>query len=207
MHALRDANLDLNGGELVAVVGASGSGKSTLLNIMGLLDTPTTGLVRFNGVDTADLRERERDGLRSRGSGFVFQAFHLVRHLDVVHNVMLPLVHQHAARATRRERAEAALTRVGLAHRQHASPRTLSGGEQQRVAIARALVHDPPVLLCDEPTGNLDSENTDAILELLRGLVSVTRAVVIVTHDQQVQDCADRRVEVRDGRCGSRGAT
>ncbi|GAA1415460.1 ABC transporter ATP-binding protein [Catellatospora coxensis] len=203
VHALRDASLSVKGGEMVAVVGASGSGKSTLLNILGLLDKPTSGVLRLGGRDVTTLTERERTRARARAIGFVFQAFHLVPHLDCVRNVMLPLVHQGVPRDVRGHRAEAALGRVGLAHRLTARPGTLSGGEQQRVAVARAIVHDPTLLLCDEPTGNLDSENTATVLELLRELATPGRAVVVITHDQQVRDAADRWVEVRDGRCGS----
>jgi putative ABC transport system ATP-binding protein len=203
VEALRDANMSVCGNEMVAVVGPSGSGKSTLLNICGLLDAPTDGVVRLNGRNTTTLSERERTHARATGIGFVFQAFHLVGHLDCVRNVMLPLVHQGFPREHRRQLAEEALGRVGLSHRLRARPATLSGGEQQRVAIARAIVHDPPLLLCDEPTGNLDSENTTGVLTLLRQLLTPQRAVVVVTHDQQVRDAADRYVEVHDGRCGS----
>ena len=202
VFALRDANLTINRGEMVAVVGPSGSGKSTLLNILGLLDEPTAGTVWLDGHDISTLSEQERTRVRAIGIGFVFQAFHLVSHLDCVGNVMLPLVHQGFPRRGRRELAERALQRVGLGHRLTAFPTTLSGGEQQRVAVARAVVHDPPLVLCDEPTGNLDSENTMAILRLLRELVTPERAVVIVTHEDQVREAADRAVEVRDGRCG-----
>ncbi|MEU8003927.1 ABC transporter ATP-binding protein [Catellatospora sp. NPDC049111] len=201
--ALRDANLSVHAGEMVAVVGPSGSGKSTLLNILGLLDTPTSGTVELNGRDVTTLSERERTKARATDIGFVFQAFHLVPHLDCVRNVMLPLVHQGRPRGQRQAIAENALRRVGLSHRLGARPTTLSGGEQQRVAIARAIVHDPPLLLCDEPTGNLDSENTAGVLTLLRELVTPGRAVVLVTHEQQVRDATDRFVEVRDGQCGS----
>ncbi|WP_433063779.1 ABC transporter ATP-binding protein [Dactylosporangium sp. CS-033363] len=196
---LHGVSLAVRPGELVAIVGPSGSGKSTLLNMLGLLDRPTGGIRRVGGRDTGTLSEREVTALRSTVLGFVFQAFHLVGHLDARGNVLLPLVHQGTPRGRRRERADAALDRVGMGHRRHARPATLSGGEQQRVAIARAVVHDPGVLLCDEPTGNLDRANTAAVLDLLRELVTPERAVVVVTHDAGVRDRADRVITVTDG--------
>jgi putative ABC transport system ATP-binding protein len=198
--AVRSADLIVHGGEMLAVVGSSGSGKSTLLNIMGLLEEPTAGRVRLDGVDTGELGERGRGRLRATRIGFVFQAFHLVPHLDCLSNVMLPLVHQGVAPRRRRELARTALQRVGLDHRLTARPGTLSGGERQRVAVARAVVHDPKLVLCDEPTGNLDSANTDSVLTLLRELVAPDRAVVVVTHEDEVRRRADRTVEVVDGR-------
>lgn len=199
VHALRRADLTVRAGEMVAVVGSSGSGKSTLLNILGLLDEPTTGRMRLAGTDVSELTDAERTAVRATRIGFVFQAFHLVPHLDVVGNVMLPLVHQGVPRQRRQALAERAVQRVGLEHRMAARPATLSGGEQQRVAVARAIVHDPRLLLCDEPTGNLDAANTDGVLRLLREMVSPDRAVVVVTHEKEVREAADRAVEVADG--------
>jgi putative ABC transport system ATP-binding protein len=198
--ALHGVDLTIHGGEMVAVVGPSGSGKSTLLNIMGLLDEPTDGVREVAAIDTAGRGERALTALRATRLGFVFQAFHLVAHLDAVRNVALPLVHQGWPARDRRPRAVAALERVGMGHRLAARPATLSGGEKQRVAIARAVVHEPAVLLCDEPTGNLDRANTVAVLDLLRHLVTAERAVVVVTHDAEVRDRADRVVTVEDGR-------
>ncbi|MEU5780234.1 ABC transporter ATP-binding protein [Micromonospora lupini] len=196
---LRGVDLRVCSGEMVAIAGPSGSGKSTLLNILGLLDEPTTGTLRISGRPTAELRERDRVRLRATEIGFVFQSFHLVPYLDAVQNVMLPLVHQGHPRRGRRALAIRALETVGLGHRLHARPATLSGGEQQRVALARAVAHNPPLLLCDEPTGNLDAVNTTAVLELLRGLVAGERAVVVVTHEAEVEARADRVVRVVDG--------
>ena len=200
VHALRRANLTVSGGEMVAIVGPSGSGKSTLLNILGLLDGPTSGRLRLSGTDVADLTDAQRTALRATRIGFVVQAFHLVAHLDTVRNVMLPLVHQGVPARRRRELAERALRRVGLGHRLAARPPTLSGGEKQRVAVARAIVHSPQLILCDEPTGNLDHANTVAILDQLRELVDAETAVIVVTHEEEVRRAADRAVEVSDGR-------
>ncbi|MFD6567038.1 ABC transporter ATP-binding protein [Micromonospora profundi] len=196
---LRGVDLRVCRGEMVAIAGPSGSGKSTLLNILGLLDEPTSGTLRIGGRPTAGLRERDRVRLRATEIGFVFQSFHLVPYLDAVQNVMLPLVHQGSPRRDRRALAIRALETVGLGHRLNARPATLSGGEQQRVALARAIAHNPPLLLCDEPTGNLDAVNTAAVLELLRGLVEAERAVVVVTHEAEVEARADRVVRVVDG--------
>lgn len=199
VQALRDATLAIRPNEMVAIIGSSGSGKSTLLNIMGLLDEPSAGTVKITGTDVGTLSERQRNSLRASRLGFVFQSFHLVHHLTCIENVTLPLVHQNWVRHERRQRAVAALTAVGLGHRLHALPASLSGGEQQRVAVARGVVHDPSIILCDEPTGNLDRENTAAVLALLRNLVSPDRAVVIVTHEWEVWDSADRLIQVVDG--------
>ncbi|MFV2099310.1 ABC transporter ATP-binding protein [Micromonospora sp. LOL_014] len=200
VDALRNVTLRIHPGELVAVGGPSGSGKSTLLNILGLLDTPTSGTHLLGGKATNGLRERDLTRLRASSIGFVFQSFHLVPYLNSVQNVTLPLVHQGRPRRERRDLAMAALASVGLAHRLHAKPTTLSGGEQQRVAIARAVVHQPVLLLCDEPTGNLDSSNTDTVMRLLRDLVGTDRAVVVVTHEARVEADADRVIRVVDGR-------
>lgn len=197
--ALKDATFGVDAGEIVAIVGPSGSGKSTLLNVLGLLDTPTTGTYHLAGVDTGSLKERQRTALRASTLGFVFQAAHVIAHLDCLANVVMPLEHLGVPRRDREAMAEKALLAVGLGHRLRARPNTLSGGERQRVAIARAIVHEPKVLLCDEPTGNLDSENTASVLELLESLVSGDRAVVIVTHESDVADRANRTVKVVDG--------
>lgn len=197
--ALREVTFSVEPGELVAIIGPSGSGKSTLLNVLGLLDRPDSGSYLLYGQDTARLTERDRTRLRAQRIGFVFQAFHLVGHKTAAANVELPLMYTKAPRAGRRGRAEEALARIGLAHRAHALPHTLSGGEKQRVAIARATVHDPVLLLCDEPTGNLDSANSARVMEVLHGLARQGLAVVVVTHDQAVAETADRVLRVRDG--------
>ncbi|WP_412749916.1 ABC transporter ATP-binding protein [Krasilnikovia sp. M28-CT-15] len=199
VSALRDVNLDIRRGEMTAIVGPSGAGKSTLLNILGLLDVPTSGRYLLDGTDTSQLGERELTALRAVTLGFVFQAFHLVPHLSCVGNVMLPLAHQGWPRRDRSRLATDALVQVGLAHRLDALPTTLSGGERQRVAVARAIVHSPSVILCDEPTGNLDQENSAHVMDLLRRLVTPERSLIVVTHDGAVSAQADRVVEVVDG--------
>jgi putative ABC transport system ATP-binding protein len=198
--ALDGIDLRVDAGEYVSIVGASGSGKSTLLNIVGLLDRPTAGRYVLDGVDTADLGERERAGLRSRALGFVFQAFHLLPYRNVRENVALALLYAAVPPAERVKRADTALDRVGLAHRLDFFPATLSGGERQRVAIARALVTGPSLLLCDEPTGNLDSGTTGTILDLLDELHGDGLTIVVITHDDLVSRRAQRVVHLSDGR-------
>lgn len=199
VHALRGVDLDVAEGERVCVVGASGSGKSTLLNIIGCLDQPTTGRYWLHGVDTADLGDRERAGLRSAEIGFVFQAFHLMSYRTVLENVMLAEVYRGGDRAGRADRALAALEAVGVGDRCDALPTRLSGGQRQRVAIARAIVNRPRMLLCDEPTGNLDSSTTAAILALLGGLCGLGLTIVMITHDPGVAAWAQRTVHIVDG--------
>jgi putative ABC transport system ATP-binding protein len=197
--ALRRADLVIQAGEYVAVVGPSGSGKSTFLNVVGLLDRPDDGVYRLDGIDTATLPERDRTALRGRRIGFVFQAFHLVRHRSVVENVTMPLVYTGVSRRARAGIALAALERVGMAHRAGAMAGHLSGGEAQRVAIARALVNKPSMLLCDEPTGNLDSANASAVMAQIDELNAAGLTVLMVSHDQQVAGRAQRSVLIRDG--------
>jgi putative ABC transport system ATP-binding protein len=197
--ALRDVNLVLRHGTSLAIVGPSGSGKSTLLNILGCLDRQTTGSYLFEGIDVGGLSDDQRAALRAQGIGFVFQTFNLLAHRTVLENVMLAEVYRGASREGRAERARAALQRVGMIHRAGFVPTRLSGGEQQRVAIARALMGDPRVLLCDEPTGNLDSVNTDSILALFDELGAAGLTLVIVTHEDGVAKRARQRVHVLDG--------
>jgi putative ABC transport system ATP-binding protein len=200
VKALREATMVVGRGEYVAVVGPSGSGKSTMLNLVGLLDRPTGGTYLFEGIDTEQLSEGQRAGLRSRGIGFVFQAFHLLSHRSVLENVLLSTVYNRMPRAERIPAAEEALVRVGLAHRMEFSPTSLSGGERQRVAIARAIVTRPSLLLCDEPTGNLDSGTGEAVLSLFEALREDGLTLVVVTHDDLVSAHADRVITMRDGR-------
>ena len=199
VHALRDVQLAVAEGEWVAIVGPSGSGKSTLLNVLGCLDRPTTGTYRFAGVDVGGLNDRRRAGLRSQNIGFVFQSFHLLAHRSVLENVMLSEVYRGKSRRGRRNRALEALERVRVGHRAEYLPTRLSGGERQRAAIARALAGEPGVLLCDEPTGNLDSTTTGAILDLFTELNDAGLTVVMITHEMEVAAHAQRRVQIIDG--------
>ena len=199
VHALRNAGLRVRRGEYVSISGPSGSGKSTLLNVLALLDRHTAGTYRFDGADVARLTEGQRNGLRAHRIGFVFQAFHMLGHRDVTENVVMSMLYNRVPRAHRRARATDALERVGLGHRAGFLPTRLSGGERQRVAIARAIAHRPSVLLCDEPTGNLDSATSESILDLFDELRADGLTLVVVTHDAGVSARADRTVHVRDG--------
>jgi putative ABC transport system ATP-binding protein len=197
--AVRGCNLSVRAGEFAAVIGASGSGKSSLLNVMGLLDEPTAGAYVLNGLDVAHLSDTERTAVRARSIGFVFQAFHLIDHRTATENVALGLLYSQVRRRERAARAREALDLVGLSHRADALPSTLSGGERQRVAIARALAGRPALLLCDEPTGNLDSGTTDTVLDLLSELHRDGVTIVVITHDMHVADRAERVLRMRDG--------
>ncbi|QCD57934.1 ABC transporter ATP-binding protein [Streptomyces hawaiiensis] len=199
VDALRPCDLRIADGEFVTVVGPSGSGKSTLLNIAGLLDTPTQGQYLLNGIDTAALSASRLAALRGERIGFVFQAFHLLPHRSALENVELALVYRAVPRRERSARAAAVLERVGLAHRAAALPTQMSGGERQRVAVARALVGEPSLLLCDEPTGNLDSATSASLLELLDALHRDGMTTVVITHDRQVAEHGQRTVTIRDG--------
>ena len=199
VHALVDIDLSLYRGDWLSITGPSGAGKSTLLNIIGCLDTPTTGQYFIDGIDTTSLSDDERAGLRSRRIGFVFQSFHLLPYRSVLENVMLAEVYRHEPHHGRHERAMAAIKRVGLTHRADFLPTKLSGGERQRVAIARALVGSPSLLLCDEPTGNLDQKTSADILDFFEKLNADGLTLAIVTHDTNVARRARRRVHIVDG--------
>jgi putative ABC transport system ATP-binding protein len=198
--ALQSADLRIERGELLAVVGPSGSGKSTLLNIMGTLDRPTAGTLRIDGYDVAELDDRQLSALRARTIGFVFQQFHLAAGVPALDIVADGLLYGGKQRAHRRREAERALRRVGLGHRLRHLPHQLSGGEQQRVAVARAVLGDPPLLMADEPTGNLDSASGAAVMDLLRELHGGGATVVIITHDRDIAAGLPREVRLKDGK-------
>jgi putative ABC transport system ATP-binding protein len=199
VRALRDVRLRVDRGEYLSIVGPSGSGKSTLLTTLGLLDRPDAGSYRLDGIETTSLNDGALTALRGNRIGFVFQAFHLLQHRSVVDNVALAELYQRTDRRGRTQRAEAALARVGLSHRTRFRPDRLSGGERQRVAIARALLGEPSLLLCDEPTGNLDNANTGAVLDLFDELRGQGVTLLVITHDDAVSRRADRRVRIDDG--------
>lgn len=199
VDALVNVNLRVRSGEWLAIVGPSGSGKSTLLNVIGCLDPHTSGSYRFDGTEVAELTDRKRARLRSESVGFVFQAFHLLGHRSVTENVMMADIYRHAPARGRRDRALAALAQVGLTHRAEFLPTRLSGGERQRVAIARALLGPRRLLLCDEPTGNLDSISTETVLALFDELHRHGMTIVTITHDPSVAARALRRVTMADG--------
>lgn len=198
-HALSGIHLQILPGEFVAIGGPSGCGKSTLLSILGLLDTPTGGEYVLNGQPVANLNLGERSRIRNREIGFIFQSFNLIGDLSVYENVELPLTYRGMPSAERKQRCQAALERVGMAHRARHLPSQLSGGQQQRVAVARALVGKPAILLADEPTGNLDSKNGDAVMDLLHELHEGGATICMVTHDPRFSRYADRTVHLFDG--------
>ncbi len=208
VNALRGMDLEIADGEMMAIMGPSGSGKTTLLNIVGLLDSPSTGSYKLVGDEVARLSDRRRSQLRNKRFGFVFQVYNLLPRLTAAENVMIPLIYGGVPRRERRPKAETTLEAVGLKERMNHRPSELSGGEQQRVAIARALVNEPSVILADEPTGNLDSKSGAAIMDLIQELHRERKVtVVLVTHDPHVAARAERTVQLRDGQVADGSST
>lgn len=199
--ALENVNLEVDKGEFLSIMGPSGCGKSTLLNIMGLLDSPTSGTIEINGVQTANMKDKELAAFRNRQLGFVFQSFHLINSLNVMDNVELPLLYRKVSASERRKMAEEVLEKVGLTHRMKHFPTQLSGGQCQRVAIARAIIGNPQIILADEPTGNLDSKMGAEVMEILHRLNKEDgRTIIMVTHNEEQAKQTSRTVRFFDGR-------
>ncbi|HET6409133.1 MAG TPA: ABC transporter ATP-binding protein [Chthoniobacteraceae bacterium] len=200
IRALDDVSCDINEGEFISIIGPSGSGKSTLMHILGCLDSPTHGTIKLDGTMIQGATPRELATIRNRKIGFVFQFFNLLPKLNVLQNVELPMIYSGVGARERRDRAMESLKLVGLENRSKHRPSQLSGGQQQRVAIARALVNNPKLVFADEPTGNLDSNTGEAILNLFRSLSSQGRTIMLVTHDPEIAAVTPRRIEIRDGK-------
>lgn len=199
IHALRDVSLEIGRGEYVAIMGPSGSGKSTLMNLIGCLDSPSSGKYELNGTDVSEMDDNDLAEVRNREIGFVFQTFNLLPRSHALHNVELPLIYASMEVTERRERAREALAQVGLADRMYHRPNELSGGQRQRVAVARALVNQPSILLADEPTGNLDSKTGFEIMALFEDLSRKGHTIILVTHEEEIALHARRIVRIRDG--------
>ena len=200
VRALDDVSMEIQRGELTAIIGHSGSGKSTLMNMLGCLDIPTSGKYFLNGKDVFSMTDNQLSDIRNQEIGFIFQGFNLIANLDALGNVELPLIYRGIDKKTRQELSREALRMVGLEPRIHHKPSEMSGGQQQRVAVARAIAAKPPIILADEPTGNLDSLSTEEILQILKGLHEAGRTVIIITHDPDIARQTDRVVQIKDGK-------
>lgn len=199
VRALDHVSVNIDEGEYVAIIGQSGSGKSTLMNMLGCLDVPTSGLYRLHGQNVSELDDDELSDIRNREIGFIFQGFNLIPNLTAIENVELPLIYRGVGKAQRMELSKKALKKVGLEHRMDHKPAEMSGGQQQRVAIARAIAQAPPIILADEPTGNLDSHSTQEIMGILKELYEEGRTVILITHDNEIAAKAKRVIKIRDG--------
>ena len=200
VRALDHVNLQINRNEFVAIIGQSGSGKSTLMNMLGCLDIPTSGVYMLHGQDVSHMTDDELSDVRNKEIGFIFQGFNLIQNLTALENVELPLIYRRVGRRERMKLSLEALRKVGLENRLHHKPSEMSGGQQQRVAIARAIAQAPPVILADEPTGNLDSGSTKEIMEILKGLHQDGRTVILITHDNEIAGQAKRVIKIKDGK-------
>ena len=200
VRALDDVSMEIQRGELTAIIGHSGSGKSTLMNMLGCLDIPTSGKYFLNGKDVFSMTDNQLSDIRNQEIGFIFQGFNLIANLDALGNVELPLIYRGIDKKTRQELSREALRMVGLEPRIHHKTSEMSGGQQQRVAVARAIAAKPPIILADEPTGNLDSHSTEEILQILKGLHEAGRTVIIITHDPDIARQTDRVVQIKDGK-------
>ncbi len=203
VRALDNVSVTIEEGEFVAIIGQSGSGKSTLMNMLGCLDVPSSGTYKLHGQRVSELDDDELSDIRNREIGFIFQGFNLIPNLTALENVELPLIYRGVSRSKRLELARVALEKVGLGHRMEHKPAEMSGGQQQRVAIARAIAQAPPVILADEPTGNLDSHSTQEILGILKELHGEGRTVILITHDNEIAAQAKRVIKIKDGRIES----
>jgi putative ABC transport system ATP-binding protein len=199
VHALRDVTLRIDKNEYVAIMGPSGSGKSTLMNMLGCLDTPSSGIYQFNSVNVSQMTDNDLAKIRNKEIGFVFQTFNLLPRSDALHNVELPLIYAGVPTSERKERAKKSLIDVGLGDRIHHKPNELSGGQRQRVAVARALVTNPSIILADEPTGNLDSKTGEEIMGLFNDIYEAGNTIILVTHEEYIAEHAARIIRIKDG--------
>ncbi len=203
VRALDHVSVSIDEGEFVAIIGQSGSGKSTLMNMLGCLDVPTSGEYRLHGQNVSELTDNELSDIRNREIGFIFQGFNLIANLTALENVELPLIYRGVPRGERVRLARTALEKVGLGKRMDHKPAEMSGGQQQRVAIARAIAQAPPIILADEPTGNLDSRSTEEIMAILQELYEEGRTVILITHNNEIADRAKRIIQIKDGKIES----